>query len=91
MSKHTTTRLIPGELIPTSDGLCWAAHQCHDPYGESWTTAMLLEGEWTEEDVALRFNFVEHYGGPGRGFSRRPYVEFNGHSTLVRQCGGLDV
>jgi hypothetical protein len=32
-----------------------------------------------------------HYGGPGRGFVRRPTIRHSISRTLVSQWGGLDI
>ena len=59
---------------------------------EYWKRSWLLEGEWDAEEICWELGISGyHYGGPGRGFINEPHIEFNGHSTLVTQTGGLDI
>lgn len=81
---------FPGDLYSDKHGTIWEASRSDD-HGESWSLAILLDGEWDDEDIAYTFGVREYYSGPGRQFSGRPVVQRNGHSTLVRQMGGLDV
>jgi len=58
---------------------------------EYWTNVYLLAGDWSDEDICEKLRIYSGSGGPGRPFSHMPHVERNGHSTIVRQSGGLDI
>lgn len=62
----------------------------HGDY-ESWARVWLLDGDWDDERIMHELGVIDHYGGPGRRFSGAPFVQRNGHSTLVYQRGGLDI
>ena len=63
----------------------WAATQ--------WWVVENEADEFLDDDEILEeLNLSEHYGGPGREFSRRPYVRRNSKGRiLVTQDLGLDV
>jgi hypothetical protein len=58
---------------------------------ESWAIVYLCPPDWTDEDIYHELGVCEHYGGPGRGFSRHPSVERSRFHVLVRWSGGLDI
>ena len=58
---------------------------------EYWRATWLLDGNWDDEEIAYTFNIGSYYRGPGLGFANEPFIERNGHSTLINQTGGLDI
>lgn len=63
----------------------------YDEYGESWRKVWLLDGTLDDYDIEHITGAYEYYRGPGQAFAHRPWVQHNGHSTLVVQTGGLDI
>ena len=46
----------------------------------------------SDEEILEELNLSQHYGGPGREFSRRPYVRRNSRGRiLVTQDSGFDI
>lgn len=64
--------------------------------GESWHTCMVFSvnekiKEMTDDDLLAIVGWDCYYGGPGRAFSHRPWVQRKEKVVVVKQHGGLDI
>jgi len=64
--------------------------------GESWRATMVFSvnkkiNELSDEYLLAIVGWDRYYGGPGRAFSHRPWVQRKEKVVIVTQHGGLDI
>lgn len=61
---------------------------------DSWQEAWVFNRPLSESEIAdfIDYNDItSHYGGPGRGFARKPIIRQTARKTVISQMGGLDI